>query len=167
VDSSPDAREWDPTARHFVACGVLPVGLMLARFGSVFPLNAIDYSRFEVVQEPILFGFLFALTLCGLTNIEYRRCLRASLVLAAGYLFCFLLKDQFVDGWPLRAVTSNSYPTFLMRVFILLFTGAGFFFAIGFSRGDWGEFGLLDEWHRLVGSASAFECLVGRGLGWP
>jgi hypothetical protein len=135
VDSSLDTRLWDPTFRSFLACGVLPVGLLLARFGPLFPLTAIDYSRIEVVQEPVLFGLLFALPLGGFTSIEYRRCVRASLLLAAGYLFCFLLKDQFVNGWPLRAVRSNSYPTFLMRVFILLFTGEGLFFAVGFLVG--------------------------------
>ena len=98
VDSMPDAREWDSTARHFVACGVLPVGLMLARFGPVVPLIAIDYPRIEVVQEPVLFGLLFALPLGGLTSIDCRRRVRASLVLAAGYLFCFLLKDQSMVG---------------------------------------------------------------------
>ena len=128
----PEARSWDPTARHFVACGVLPVGLLFARFGPVFPLTAIDYSRIEVVQEPILFGFLFALPLGGLTSIDYLRRVRASLVLAAGYLSCFLLKDQFLNGWPLRAVTSNSYPTFLLRGFRLMFAGVALFFAVGF-----------------------------------
>ena len=127
-----DVRAWDPEPRHFVVCGALPVIATWAKCGVAHPLREIDYSRVEVVQVPMLFGLLFALPLGWVTTIAYERCIRASLTLAAGFIFCAGVIDQVVEGFPMRAAFMANYPILLFRGFLILFVGVGFVVATGF-----------------------------------
>jgi hypothetical protein len=80
-----DYRPIDPKPVHFVACGLLTVTTMtplVSSIGARLAAPTPDETLFITVMcSPVIYGFLFAVSLGWFTTVDYNRCLRGSLFL--------------------------------------------------------------------------------------
>ena len=160
MEESKDLRKREPKLRHFVA-GAIISGICVLGLGIVLVLLWMIWSNSDPVESaglgftvgmaslPFTFGFGFSASVRWFTEIEFWRCLRASLIALGGYGVAFVVWAGFVDG-VFRSVLGSTFGTVARYIgfgacgMLLVAVGS----AVGFGLSRFGRC-VLDRRNRL------------------